>query len=133
MSTASEAQTTVFALSREKLGHIFLVLCLFFGTSAQLLLKFAMLEVSTQSSMWLSYFWIFCGLGVYALGTAFWMLCLAYLDLSYAYPFMGLTYILVLGGAWFLFDERISLPRLVGVLVICCGVTLIPARSGRNA
>lgn len=133
MSVTSQTDTTTLTLSREALGHTFLAACLFFGTGAQLLLKFATLQVHTQPDSWFSYFWIVYGLGVYTVGTGFWMLCLGYLDLSYAYPFTGLTYVLVLGGSWFLFDERVTLQRIVGVFVICLGVTLIPERSRRNS
>jgi hypothetical protein len=81
------------------LGHAFPAACLLFGVSAQLLLKFATLQLHRQPDAWSSYFWILCGLAVYALGTGFWVLSLAYLDLSYAYPFTGLTYVLVLGAS----------------------------------
>jgi multidrug transporter EmrE-like cation transporter len=115
--------------SRKSLGHGFLLASLFFGMGAHLLLKFGMLMVHAQSSAWIPYLWVFGGLGVYALGTAFWMLCLGYLDLSYAYPFTALTYVMILGASWLLFNDVISFQRIAGVSVICLGVTLIPAGS----
>jgi drug/metabolite transporter (DMT)-like permease len=112
-------------------GHALLGASLVFGVSGQLLLKFAMLHMQAHPDGWLLYFWVFCGLGVYAIGTVCWVLCLAYLDLSYAYPFTGLTYIAMLGAAWFFFGDQLSLQRVVGVLVICLGVMLIPTRFRR--
>jgi multidrug transporter EmrE-like cation transporter len=126
-----QAPMTRLPTSRRFLGHAFLAACLLFGVSAQLLLKFATVQLHLQPGAWLSYFWIVCGLAVYALGTGFWVLCLAYLDLSYAYPFTGLTYVLVLGASWMLFDESASWQRLGGILVICLGVALIPV-GGRK-
>jgi drug/metabolite transporter (DMT)-like permease len=106
---------------------------LFFGVSAQLLLKFAMLQVQAHPGEWFPYFSTLCGLVVYAVGTGCWMLCLGYLDLSYAYPFTGLTYVLILGASWFLFGDGMSWQRLAGVLLICLGVTFIPKRSGEHS
>jgi drug/metabolite transporter (DMT)-like permease len=127
MESSSLPATRMCSRSRHAQGHVFLACCLLFGVGAQLLLKFATLQIHGQSVTWHSYFWILCGLGVYALGTGFWVLCLAYLDLSYAYPFTGLTYVFVLGASWWLFDESVSVQRLMGVLAICLGVAMIPA------
>src|SRR5690606_32658051 len=106
--------------------HLMLAACLCCGVGAQLLLKFATLQLHAQPSAWLPYGWVCSGLALYALGTGCWVLCLNYLDLSYAYPFTGLTYVLVLGCSWLLFGETVSLPRILGVMAICLGVGLIP-------
>jgi drug/metabolite transporter (DMT)-like permease len=132
MNNNSQANAMPLALSRGTLGHVFLGGCLLFGSAAQLILKFATLQMSAHPDAWLSYSWILCGLGIYAVGTCFWALCLGYLDLSYAYPFTGLTYVLVLGISWLLFHESMSWQRVVGVLLICAGVALIPARTRRH-
>jgi drug/metabolite transporter (DMT)-like permease len=88
--------------------------------------------VQAYPEAWLSYGWVGLGLGVYAVGTGFWMLCLGYLDLSYAYPFNGLTYVFVLGASWFLFNDEVSWLRLAGVVLVCLGVALIPERARRE-
>jgi drug/metabolite transporter (DMT)-like permease len=129
----TRVQTTTVHVSRRILGHVFLAACLFFGTSAHLLLKFATLQVQAQPDGWLSYLWILAGLAVYAVGTGFWMLCLGYLDLSYAYPFTGLTYVVILCASWFLFEDKMSWQRIVGVLVVCLGVALLPVGSRGNS
>jgi multidrug transporter EmrE-like cation transporter len=118
---------------RRTVGHGFLAASVFFGVGAQLLLKYAMLQVHAHPAAWLSYFWILCGLGVYAVGTGFWMLCLGVLDLSYAYPFTGLSFVLILCASWLLFNDAVGIPRVAGVLLICLGVVLIPAGSRRNS
>ncbi len=46
-------------------------------------------------------------------------------DLSFAYPFVALSYVIIIITAWLFLGENISLLRLVGVLVICLGVFLI--------
>ena len=42
-------------------------------------------------------------------------------DLSYAYPFASLNYVLVLLSAWWLLGEQPSPTRMIGVVVICFG------------
>jgi multidrug transporter EmrE-like cation transporter len=115
--------------SRRTLGHVFLAASVFFSVGAHLLLKFAMLQVGAHPNAWLSYLWVVFGLAVYAVGTGFWMLCLGCLDLSYAYPFTGLSYVLVLAASWLLFDDLVGPARIAGVFLICLGVALIPANS----
>ena len=115
--------------SRQTLGHASLAASIFFGVGAQLLLKYAVMHLSARPDAWLSYLWVICGLAVYSIGTGFWMLCLGFLDLSYAYPFTGLSYILVLAASWLLFDDSVGATRIAGVFLICLGVTLIPGNS----
>ena len=65
------------------------------------------------------------GLGVYMLSTIFWLTALSRVNLSYAYPFASLSYIVMLIVSWQLFKEDISFLRLMGSLVIGIGVFLI--------
>lgn len=69
--------------------------------------------------------YVITGLSVYLLGTVFWLVALSRVELSYAYPFASLSYLLMLVASWGLFNEQISLLRLVGTLVVCIGVLLI--------
>jgi multidrug transporter EmrE-like cation transporter len=68
---------------------------------------------------------VFIGLIIYLGGTIFWLAALSRVDLSYAYPFAGLSYVIMLLASRVLFDEKISLSRLMGTVVIGCGVLLI--------
>jgi drug/metabolite transporter (DMT)-like permease len=71
------------------------------------------------------------GLAIYVLGTLFWLVALSRLDLSYAYPFASLNYVLVLLASWFVLGELPSATRLAGVALICLGVCAI-ARTTAN-
>jgi len=53
-----------------------------------------------------------------------WLRALETLDLSYAFPFLALNYLLVplLAGA--LFGEKIDRRRMAGIVVVCAGVLL---------
>jgi multidrug transporter EmrE-like cation transporter len=65
------------------------------------------------------------GLALYASGTVFWLAALSRVDLSYAYPFASLSYVVMLLASWQLFDENITPLRLLGTGVVMLGVFLI--------
>jgi drug/metabolite transporter (DMT)-like permease len=69
--------------------------------------------------------YVIIGLAIYAGGTVFWLVALSRVDLSYAYSFASLSYVVMLAASWLLFDENISSLRLLGTLVIGLGVFLI--------
>lgn len=71
---------------------------------------------------------VILGLGIYFVGTLFWLTALSRVDLSFAYPFASLSYVLMLIASWALFNENITPLRLLGSATIIIGVLLI-ARS----
>ena len=52
-------------------------------------------------------------------------MALSRVDLSYAYPFASLSYVVMLAAAWLLFKEDLSPMRLAGTGVVFLGVLLI--------
>lgn len=72
--------------------------------------------------------WVVLGMGLYLGGSLFWLTALSRLDLSLAYPFAGLNYVLILLASYLLFGETLSPMRVAGALLIALGVSLI-ARS----
>jgi drug/metabolite transporter (DMT)-like permease len=68
------------------------------------------------------------GIAIFGVSTLLWLFALAKADLSFAYPFLSLTYLAVLIGGAFLFGDKVTLPRVIGFAVIIAGV-LIVARS----
>ena len=69
--------------------------------------------------------YVIIGLAIYVSGTVFWLVTLSRVDLSYAYPFASLSYVVMLAASWLLFSENITSLRLLGTLVVCAGVFLI--------
>lgn len=69
--------------------------------------------------------YVVIGLGIYVVSTLFWLMALSRVDLSYAYPFTSLGYVVMLTAAWLIFHEGITPLRLLGSLVVCLGVFLI--------
>ena len=69
------------------------------------------------------------GAALYGLSFLLWMLILARVQLSVAYPILiGATLATTTIGAWLLLKEPVSVLRLAGVAVVFAGVTLV-ARS----
>ena len=68
---------------------------------------------------------VIIGLAIYMGGTVFWLTALSRVELSYAYPFASLSYVVMLAASWLLFSENITSLRLLGTVVVCAGVFLI--------
>jgi len=68
---------------------------------------------------------VLIGVFAYLLGSVIWLTALSRAELSFAYPFVSLTYVLVFIGSWFFFGESINLLRCLGLILIICGVFFI--------
>jgi len=68
---------------------------------------------------------VFLGLLMYGLSTIFWLIALSQKDLSYVYPFIALTFIIVLLLSKFLLHENVGLYRIVGTLIIIAGLIIV--------
>jgi multidrug transporter EmrE-like cation transporter len=68
---------------------------------------------------------IWAGLGIYGAGTLFWLIALSRVELGYAYPFLSLSYVMIVACSWLLLGESVSRRRLLGVAAICCGVAVV--------
>mgnify|MGYP005840338237 CR=1 FL=1 len=65
------------------------------------------------------------GLGLYALGAAFWLTVLSRVPLSFAYPILALSYAITPLLAWLLLGEHVPSLRWLGIAAICLGVILV--------
>jgi drug/metabolite transporter (DMT)-like permease len=65
------------------------------------------------------------GLALYGLGTVLWLGVLSRAELSQAYPFVGLSFVLtaVFGAVWF--NDSLSAQRIAGIMAIVAGVYLV--------
>jgi uncharacterized membrane protein len=69
--------------------------------------------------------YVLLGFLMYGLSTIFWLIALSKKDLSFVYPFISLTYILVLLMSSLVLKESIGINRLVGTLIILAGIIII--------
>jgi multidrug transporter EmrE-like cation transporter len=65
------------------------------------------------------------GLGVFGFSALLWLVALMRADLSFAYPFLSLSYVLVLVGGVVLFHENITPLRLIGFSIIILGLFVV--------
>jgi len=73
-------------------------------------------------------FWILSGFFAAILASVCWILALSKFDLSFAYPFMSISFILVLVLSGLFLNEQITLFKVVGLLLIIAGI-LISVKS----
>ena len=105
---------------------------------AQIMLKRGMLAIGpldfTTGSPVMTIFrvvfqpFVFGGLCVFVVSMASHLFVLSKTELSFAYPFLSLAYVVVLAFAWLSFGEQVGPARIAGVALICLGTVLV-ARS----
>jgi multidrug transporter EmrE-like cation transporter len=67
----------------------------------------------------------FLGLITFVVSTVSHLYVLTKVELSYAYPFLSLAYVVVAIYAAFIFKEDVTTTRLAGIGLICRGAILI--------
>jgi multidrug transporter EmrE-like cation transporter len=72
--------------------------------------------------------WIISGFMAAFMASMFWSITLTKFELSFAYPFTSLSFILVFFLSIFLFKEAFNLNRLMGVLLIIGGLIVLARR-----
>lgn len=80
-----------------------------------------LVEVAASPAIW-------AGLAIYGVSVALWIWVLARTDLSVAYPFVGLSFVLTMAIGFALLGESMSAERIGGTLLIVAGCVLV-ARS----
>lgn len=71
------------------------------------------------------------GLFFYGLGALAWISVLRQMDLSAAYPFLALNFVLIALVSRFFLGEEVPLMRWAGILVIVGGILLVARSSGQ--
>jgi hypothetical protein len=111
-----------------------------FSASGQLGMKLGMEALhaafdaaSGPAAVWPAVLWTATGLASYGLSLAAWLIVLIRYPLSYAYPLLGLSYVLVYLGATQLpaLLEPATPLRTVGTLLIVGGAALVSSTGER--
>ena len=68
---------------------------------------------------------IWTGLIIYGLSVAMWLWVLAKVDLSIAYPFVGVSFLITMAFGYFLLDENVTPMRILGTVLIASGCVLV--------
>lgn len=107
---------------------------------AQLAFKYGMtrpeVQIAVASESWVSRLVaalsnpaVLGGFALYGLSAVLWLLVLSKLDVSVAYPFVALGFVVTLLCGAVLFGEQVTALRIAGTVLICAGVILV----GRSA
>jgi multidrug transporter EmrE-like cation transporter len=119
------------------LGSVILLLVsVGFAVVGQLTLKSAMDEIgrigSAQVSAVGETLWraareprLWAGLTLFAISAAFWLVVLSRVPLSFAYPFVGISYVAVVASSKFILHEEVPPLRWFGVLVVAMGIAIV--------
>ena len=68
--------------------------------------------------------WVLSGFVAAFVASLAWMAAMTRFQLSYAYPFMSLNFVLVLGLSAWLFQEPISFAKVVGITLVVMGIVV---------
>ena len=71
---------------------------------------------------------VLLGLALYGVGTVLWLFALRQLDLSLAYPFVAISFVMVAGSGMLFLGEPVHPSRLLGLALIVIGL-LVMARG----
>ena len=112
---------------------ILILLSVLLNCAAQLLIRKGMLvegEVGMQNMLshvgsMITNVWLWGAMICYALSILLWMSVLSKVEVSYAYPFLSVGYVVSAVAGYALFNENLSPIRIAGIIVICIGVVLI--------
>jgi drug/metabolite transporter (DMT)-like permease len=69
--------------------------------------------------------WVMAGLIMFVISMASHLFVLSKVEISFAYPFLSLAYIVVAVAAWTWFGEDLNQYRIAGIALICVGTVLI--------
>ena len=108
---------------------LFILLCVFLTSIAQIFLKFGMNKINMGNVFNLLYVikspYIIFGGTLYVTSFFIWLYVLSQVKVSYAVPFMSLSYLTVAILAFFLLSERISYTAWIGICLVVVGLCLI--------
>ena len=129
VASGHSGSSTLFSL-------LMLAISVVFAVAAQFTLKAAMNEVGRigaseiaaagdtiirtlkEPRLWL-------GLTLFGISAMFWLVVLSRVDLSVAYPFVGLTYIIVVLISRLFLHEHVTALRWLGVVVVATGIAIV--------
>lgn len=69
--------------------------------------------------------WVISGIVATFLSGVSWLLAMTKFEISYAYPFVSLNYILVMAAGFLLFQESLSVTKIAGSALIVLGIVVI--------
>lgn len=116
------------------MGHVYIFMTLFLTTYSNLVFKWQVEkagDIPPDLSSQFGYFWsLFLNLWVISsfaavfIAAITWVAALNAFELSYAYPFIGISFALVLFASVLFFGESLTVAKVIGVILIGAGVAI---------
>lgn len=68
---------------------------------------------------------LWAGLALFGISSIFWLVVLSRIPLSVAYPFVGVSYIIIVLLSRYVLHEHVPLLRWLGVVIVATGIAII--------
>jgi multidrug transporter EmrE-like cation transporter len=118
------------------MAYVFLFISIAANSLGQILMKYAADRLTIDKLFaWASLReillnpYVIGGITTYVIGMFAWLFTLSKLELSVAYPFLALTYVVVFVAAVVLFKETVLATKILGVVLIMAGIILVSGGS----
>jgi drug/metabolite transporter (DMT)-like permease len=115
--------------------HLFILLCVGFTVSSQLLMRWRVGLAGPLPGSAIQRFdfvlsllltpWIWLAVACTFLAGVSWMLALTRFELSYAFPFTGASFLVMLLAGALLFNEHVSIARVTGTVIVLLGLMIV--------
>ena len=106
------------------MNFLYIVGCIVFTVLGQVLVKKGVIEL-VAVNRWTDYAlnpFVLAGLACAGLAAVSWIAALRHYDLSYAYPFMSLSFLLVAVLSIVIFGEHVKLNQWIGLAIVVAGL-----------
>ncbi len=114
------------------MGYLYIFGCILFTVYGQLILKWRMNlkgqlpEGSAEKAIYMAKLfldpWLISGFAAAFVASLFWMAAMTKFEISFAYPFMSLAFVLVLVLSIIIFGESFTWGKVVGLILIIAGI-----------
>ena len=116
---------------------LFIISSVSLSAFAQIVLKMGMSNAKVQNDLIiaanlfeklyiaLTNVYVVAGISMYLLSMILWLVVLSKIDVSVAYPFVGLGFIITMVLGFLLLNEQISAMRVMGTILVVCGVLMV--------
>jgi multidrug transporter EmrE-like cation transporter len=116
------------------MGYMYIVLTILLTAYGQLVLKWRMNSLGELPADFADKFfflikavfdpYIFSGFFAAFVASLTWMAALSKFDLSFAYPFMSMAFVVVLAASYFLLHEPVGFTKILGMILIVIGLVI---------
>ena len=116
-------------------GHVYILLTIAFTVYGQLVLKWQIgqagqlpADAAGKIAFLLRQFlnpWILSGFAAALIASLAWMAAMTRFEINYAYPFMSLAFVIVMGFSVLFLGESLTVGRVAGTLLVVLGLVVL--------